>query len=113
MNDTSKLIDLELGASLVGGSSEMAKELLTMLVGSLSEHKKELEQAFADNDLDELRKAAHKLHGATCYTGTPMLKQASADLENAIKEKQQSKINDLYQILQHAIDDTRSAAADL
>lgn len=79
------LIDTQAGIELAGGSEDMHKELLAMLKAMLAEHEQEVRAAFEAKDLNELAKAAHKLHGACCYTGTPRLKAASKQLELCAK----------------------------
>ena len=46
-----------------------------------------------------LHAEAHKLHSATCYCGTPRLKNAAKDLEDISKSNDNSKIKESYQKL--------------
>lgn len=96
MNDSEKLplIDSQLGTELAGGNEDMHKELLTMLKDSLAEHESEVREAFDQQNFDALSKAAHKLHGACCYTGTPRLKIASKNLELAAKAHSEQLADD-------------------
>jgi len=103
------IIDWKLGKSLAGGSEAMAKELLEMLIDALPEHETEILIAHSENNLDQLRKAVHKLHGAACYCSTPQLKQAAADLESALKIGQTDKTNALLKDLQQAIKNVMKA----
>ncbi len=92
MNTDEKVIDLELGKSLVGGSLEMAYEILQMLSDALPQHKDILIKAIADHQIDAIRTEAHKLHGAACFSGTPRLKTAAKALEQAAKHNQAGEI---------------------
>lgn len=92
MNSDEQIIDLELGKSLVGGSLEMAYEILQMLADALPQHKEMLIKAITDHELEVIRTEAHKLHGATCFTGTPRLKIAAKALEQAAKHNQAEEI---------------------
>ena len=92
MNTDEKVIDLELGKSLVGGSLEMAYEILQMLSDALPQHKAILIKAVTDQKLENIRTEAHKLHGAACFTGTPRLKTAAKALEQAAKHNQAEEI---------------------
>ncbi|OGT31123.1 MAG: hypothetical protein A3E87_04375 [Gammaproteobacteria bacterium RIFCSPHIGHO2_12_FULL_35_23] len=92
-------IDLEFGAKLVSNDKAMAKELITMLLAALPEHKKEIIAAYESNNLEALAKATHKLHGATCYTGTPRLKISVAELELAAKHHETDRLKTLYENL--------------
>ena len=99
MSEKLAIIDLDLGAKLVGNDKSMAKELLEMLIDTLPEHLNEITTAYEANNLDALVKATHKLHGATCYTGTPRLKASAAALEQAAKQKQTEKLQELFKQL--------------
>ena len=96
---TSSVIDWELGTQLVGGKREIAEEMIALLIECLSEHQKELSEAFKSNDYQRLALATHRLHGAACYCGTPRLKQAAQQLESATKTKEKEKIQVAYQNL--------------
>ena len=92
MNEDLKAIDLELGKTVVGGNETMAKELLTLLADNLPEHQRIIKEACQKNDKPSLISESHRLHGATCYTGTPRLKIAAKELEMAAKENQDAQI---------------------
>ena len=106
MDDKNPIIDLALGAQLIGGSEDTAKEILTLLVTTLPEHQQELTRAFNAGDTEALRKSAHKLHGGTCYTGTPALKEAAAALENTAKTTHD--INALKPLYQHLLENIQA-----
>lgn len=91
-----KIIDLEMVIQFAG-SEEFARELLEMLAENLPQHIQEIAIAYQKNDLDALAKAAHKLHGATCYTGTAKLKEAVKAVELAAKAGQTNDINVLIE----------------
>lgn len=99
MDNSLAIIDLDLGAELVGNNKDMAKELLTMLLNALPEHKIEISEAYKENNLEALVKATHKLHGATCYTGTPRLKASAQALEAAAKHQEMDDLPAAYQEL--------------
>ncbi len=102
MEGKKAIIDLALGAQLIGGDEAAAKEILALLVTTLPEHQQELTHAFAAGDTEALRKSAHKLHGGTCYTGTPALKDAAAALESAAKTTHD--INALKPLYEHLLE---------
>jgi two-component system, NarL family, sensor histidine kinase BarA len=81
-----KTIDWELGIRLANGNEELARELLTILKEELVTHKAKLIEHYTMQDWPELQKEVHKLHGATCYTGTPKLKDAACNLERKLKD---------------------------
>jgi len=104
-----KIIDWELGAKLAGGSKEMAEELMGMLIEALPEHEAEISAAIESDDHETLYTAAHKLHGATCYTATPRLKDAVKTLEDAAKGKSPEDIKPAYDNMVFEIQQLRDA----
>jgi two-component system sensor histidine kinase BarA len=90
------IIDWDLAIERAGGKKELAKELFELLVKTLPQHQNELKVAFEDNDFDALHTAAHKLHSATCYCGTPRLKQAAKNLEELAKTTKTTEIKESY-----------------
>jgi two-component system sensor histidine kinase BarA len=92
------VIDLILGARLAGNKPDLAKELLSLLVKTLPDDLRNVEQAFINNQYEQLRSLVHKLRGACSYCGAPRLKNVLAEFDNALKqnatEKLQPLIND-------------------
>ena len=96
-----KVIDLELGAKLLGGKLESAKEMIKMLADSIPADLAELEKAYKTSDWSTVQKKVHKFHGAASYCGTPRLKLACARLENYLTSGQTNFRDALYdQLLQ-------------
>ncbi len=91
-----EIINWELAVERAGGKEELAKELLDILIKTLPQHQDELKTAFENNDMDALHAEAHKLHSATCYCGTPRLKNAARDLEDISKSNDNPKIKESY-----------------
>jgi len=87
------IFDEQLGIQLAGGNEQLAKELLPMLISELPVHRANLLLANKDNDLDDLKKHIHKLHGGTKYCGVPALLEAAATFENIIDLKEHDKID--------------------
>jgi two-component system sensor histidine kinase BarA len=76
-----KIIDWMLADQLANGDHEFAVEMIDSLIECIPEFQQNLKKAFERHDDDALKKVAHKLHGAACYTGTPRLKLAAKRLE--------------------------------
>lgn len=94
---TPKVIDLELGASLIHSTIDAAKEILKQFVEkSLPKEKMDIEQAYLSHDMKKLCDVAHKLHGGLCYCGAPRLKTAVKNLEIALKTGDIKKLDSLY-----------------
>lgn len=99
------VIDWELASKLVGGKRELAQELLEKLVKGLPTEQKQMQQAFQAEDWRALRDLVHRLHGACCYCGVPSLKQAAANLEEALETRDRGRIQGLMEKLNQAIND--------
>ncbi len=80
--------DHQQGIELAGGNESLADELFPMLVTELPQHRENLLTAQQKNDLAELKKYIHKLHGGTKYCGVPALREASAALESLLDTQQ-------------------------
>lgn len=98
-----KIIDWDLGKQLVGGKQELAEEMLAMLIDYLPEHQQEITKAVKTKDIESVAKSAHKLHGATCYCGTPRLKEAAKELEIAAKTGKIAVLAQLHEKLNNEI----------
>jgi two-component system, NarL family, sensor histidine kinase BarA len=65
------------------GAGDAGDGLLDILLAELPATHAQLADALACRDLQRLEEAAHRLHGATCYTDLPALRAAAAALELA------------------------------
>ncbi len=93
-NDSlSAIFDHSQGFELAGGNEELANELFSMLVSELPVHRENLLNAKQPRDTDDLKKHIHKLHGGCKYCGVPALRNAAANFENIVDQKQQNRID--------------------
>jgi len=100
-----QVIDNALALHLAGNNKDLAKEIMNMLFEHLPEHKRIIDQAFKENDLPALLKEVHKLHGATCYCGTPRLKTTMEQFETALRSKQPANtLQDIYKTFCKEVD---------
>ena len=82
----SNIVDWPLALERAGGKSELAHEMLNMLMLSIPETQKILEQAYIDREREKILKIIHKFHGACCYTGVPKLKNLAQTMELSLKK---------------------------
>lgn len=112
--NTPLVIDWQESLSLSANKPELALDLLHMLQNGLPDDKDELVEAYVERDFHRMEQRAHRLHGATRYTGVPILREASGALEQRLlqarkantlrdDEIQQQLHTDLQTVLQ-AID---------
>jgi len=104
--------DRALSLKLADGKSELARDMLKMLLNELPSSKLSINQAFAANDMNNLKHHVHKLHGATCYIGVPKLKQCSHDFEQALKNGQEASWEQHLIALNTAIDTFQAVVND-
>ena len=98
-------IDIEAATKLTG-SKQTAMDILAMFSAELGVMRKDILDAYKKLDWEQLLMAAHKLHGATCYTGTPRLRLAASELEKYISEnKNKDNITPYYARLLKEIND--------
>ncbi len=78
----------EQSLKLAANNSTLAEDLLRMFVEELGPTRDALQANFQANDWDMLCKSTHKIHGASCYCGVPLLKNAAESLEHHLKSNQ-------------------------
>lgn len=94
-----EIIDLELGAKLVGGDLDFAKEAIQMLVDSFSEELIILDKACKTSDIEIAQAVLHKLRGGISYCGVPRLKEACIQFDNYLKTAKIDLIPQYYESL--------------
>jgi len=77
-----KIIDLEKGAEMFNGNTELAKKMIGTLIADLETEMDKLDQYYKAKNWDLLEAGVHKLRGGISYCGTPRLKEACARLED-------------------------------
>lgn len=81
-----KILDKAEAKNKVGGKAELAKELFSMLLKDLPKLKKQINDAYDNQNKKDFWDNTHKIHGATAYCGVPGLKNSAKNLEDAIKQ---------------------------
>lgn len=101
---STKSVDWAFSVKLANNSTEIAEELLEMLRIELPDFKKFISAAFQAGDAKTLANQAHKLHGACCYCGVPLLKQLIRNLEIQAKNDPPILDIDLFNEIMTEID---------
>ena len=83
-------VDRQKSIELAGGRTELAEELLSMLLDSLEQSKKEIIRSNRKKSPTTLLETVHKLHGASRYCGVPDLRRACHQLEVTLKAQPDS-----------------------
>ncbi|AUM11781.1 response regulator [Ketobacter alkanivorans] len=104
-NDTQDAaVDMKLGLKLANNKADLAEEMLEMLFNSLQKDKETIRVLLEDEDYETLQEVVHKLHGATRYTGVPVLQEASLVLEESLKLKKLETVHVLSNALLNEVD---------
>jgi len=78
-------LDWQLALRQAANKTDLARDLLQMLVDFLPEVREKVEQNLRDNNTIGLRDMIHKLHGSASYSGVPRLKQLCQQLEHHLR----------------------------
>ena len=89
-------LDWSLSLKLANNNEQLAIDMLKMLVDSNFETGRNIHAAYQSQDFDQLLQHVHKLHGASCYVGTPKLKHLSNVYETRLKKEQYNKLDELH-----------------
>ena len=79
------VLDWPLALHRTGGNEVLAIEMLTGLVDNLDESYTNIKGALESQNIDKLKSLVHKLNGACCYTGVPLLTNICKELETQLK----------------------------
>lgn len=86
-------IDWQLCVQKVSGNQELAEQFLAQFVEELIKNREDFFQLYQQQNRKGLSDLAHKLHGACCYCGVPILKKRVMQLEK--KAARATTINEL------------------
>lgn len=86
VEDQLPVIDLNLGAQILGSDVQAARNMVEELVKMLPGDLEEVKAAFKTNDRKKLKELAHYIKGGVSYCGTPRLKIAATELDQYIRE---------------------------
>lgn len=90
-----KILDIQQSIVAANGNVSLAKELFLMLLDDLNVRLEQIESSFQSSNMDALTEHIHKLYGATAYCIVPKLRDCTATLEEKLKKKEYSQIEDL------------------
>ena len=74
-------IDWQLCVQKVSGNQKLAEEFLAQFVEELHKNREEFIRLMKQEDIKKLGAAAHKLHGACCFSGVPTLQNKVIQVE--------------------------------
>jgi two-component system sensor histidine kinase BarA len=110
------VIDWEDALMRVAGKTDLASNLLIMMIDSVPKERNDLQQAWQKHDRQELANVAHRILGASRYTGVPQLRYASQKLEDKsllnvsnVSPAQFAMLTPYYEQLLQALDNVQNA----
>ncbi len=90
------IIDWNLSLKLANNKSDLAEEMLSLLIQTLPIEFSNIKTAYLNSNYSELLQHVHKLHGAVCYCGVPRLKEAIAAFEVSLKQNKLQSVAELF-----------------
>lgn len=76
------ILDWEDALIRAANKPDLAAKLIIMMLDTIADEKEALAQAWQEKDRSQLALIAHRILGASRYTGVPQLRQASQNLED-------------------------------
>lgn len=73
--------------NLAKGKQDLAKDMLEMLLASLTKELVDIKLFWQEKDYGALHEVVHRIHGGACYSGVPRLLDSSAKLDKTLKDK--------------------------
>ncbi len=89
-------LDWQLSLKLANNNTELAIDMLRMLVESNFETSKQIHAAYQAQEFESLLHHVHKLHGASSYLGTPKLKRLSSQYETKLKKQLYNQLEGIH-----------------
>ncbi|WP_065187951.1 two-component sensor histidine kinase BarA [Shewanella woodyi] len=78
-------LNWELCLTQANQKSDLALDMLKMLVASLPETTDQIKQALEEFNQESMLASVHKLHGACCYCGVPTTQKLCQEIESSLK----------------------------
>lgn len=103
-----QIVDIEKSLKVVGKKASLACDMLQLLLDSLDEDQKIINDASDAKDHASLLFNVHRLHGATLYCGVPQLTLACNQVETLLKNNHTTHLDSALLSLNQAIDQLRA-----
>ena len=98
-------IDWQLCVQKVSGNQALAEEFLAKFIEELQKNREEFLHLMHEKDLKGLGETAHKLHGACCFCGVPLLQKKVMQLEKqALRVSKTEELAGLFAEMIQSID---------
>ena len=98
-----KILDIQQSIIAANGNVSLAKELFTMLLDDLDVRRQQIESSFQAGNKEVLAEHVHKLYGATAYCIVPTLRECTETLEERLRQKDYSQLDEFVGSVLEAI----------
>ncbi len=98
-------VDIPLSLKLANNKPTLARDMLEMLINNLSGERSAINQAYEDQDFDQLEELVHRLYGSCCYCGVPRLKRISGLLDKILQARQHDQVASPIKALDNEVDE--------
>ncbi len=95
-------VSISASLELAKGKSDLAKDMLEMLLASLNDELAALKLRWEDKEYDAFHEIVHRIHGGACYCGVPALLATSAALDKTLKDRRFDECGDQFDALENA-----------
>jgi two-component system sensor histidine kinase BarA len=106
-----RVVDWELAYRLAGGKKELAEEMLSLLLSTMPGDVAEIKTAYDSYNLQSMKDAVHRLHGAIRYCGVPTLHGVVKNLETMLKQDRRDGLDDAVNQLYDEVGSLQNWAA--
>lgn len=103
LNQNPEIVDIQECLKLSNQKSDLAKDMLSMLIDSLEADQAAIQSALDQGNLTSAQEVIHKLYGSSCYCGVPSLREISGKADKALQKHQSG---DISSELQELVDNT-------
>ncbi|WP_439510169.1 response regulator [Marinimicrobium koreense] len=98
-------VDIPLCLKLANHKPTLARDMLEMLVKNLGGERDAINQAFDNQDFEQLEELVHRLYGSCCYCGVPRLKRISGLLDKILQARQFDQVASPIRALDNEVDE--------
>jgi len=98
-------VDIPLCLKLANHKPTLARDMLEMLIKNLSGERDAINQAFDNQDFEQLEELVHRLYGSCCYCGVPRLKRISGLLDKILQAHQYDQVASPIKALDNEVDE--------
>lgn len=105
---TGKVVDLAMGAELIGDDETMAHTMIQNVLDDYDTQETDLDKAYDQKDWDTMQAIIHRVRGGMVYCGMPRVSMAANHLENYLKAEKTKLITKLYDQFREELNAVRS-----